>query len=98
MDWESFYKWLQGKLWFQLFIVGITAGLIIIAKIMMGGSSSQSAQTAKKGRMYATPPSVCYCHSCGATIQMTGELAGKHCREITCPYCGSRNVWRSPPT
>jgi|GEM_PF-4947706 len=62
MDWESFYKWLEGKLWFQLFIVAITAGLIILAKIMMGSSSS--TQTAKTGRMYASPPTVCYCHSC----------------------------------
>jgi len=46
--------------------------------------------------LYPKPPDVCYCWDCGKEIRMTGKLAGKHCREIRCPYCGSTNVWRRP--
>jgi len=102
IDWENLYKWLEGKLTFQAFIVGATLFLMLICKLMISSSSSSSSQkyTQRKtgGRLYAQPPEVCYCHSCGARIDMKAHgLYGKHCREITCPYCGSSNVWRAPP-
>ena len=42
---------------------------------------------------YPTPPQLCVCRECGFVLEMKGEYAGKHCREIKCPRCGAR-MWR----
>jgi len=109
MDWQSFAKWMEGKVEWQIFMVIISGALFGIAKAMSSTSSSSSAspkpkyqqlsthQTRLSRHIYATAPTKCYCHSCGREILMVGELAGKHCREIeTCPVCGAGGypLWR----
>jgi len=98
VDWEAFYKWLEGKVTFQAFIVGATLFLMGIAKIMMSSQSSQQSQQAQpkyRGGQYLYPtlPERCYCHSCG----YVWENPPDHCRNLTCPKCGSKNMWRKPP-
>lgn len=110
MDWESFAKWMEGKIEWQIFMVIIGGALYGIAKGLSSTSSSSSTSASTKPKYeqltlktrlsrhsYLTPPEKCYCHSCNREIDMKEwGLYGKHCREIECPYCGSRNVWRRP--
>ena len=102
VDWQGFYKWLEGKLTFQMFIIGATLFLMGVAKLMSQSSSSTVSEAQPKYKAvtqrFREPPSICYCWDCGRAIEMVGELAGKHCRMIRCPYCGSTNVWRARPS
>ena len=48
-----------------------------------------------RGRAYRFKelPKACYCHTCGYVWKNPPD----HCRVLTCPKCGSRNMWRVPP-
>jgi len=103
VDWEAFYKWLEGKLTFQAFIVGATLFLMGVAKVMSSQNSQQSQEVKAQPKYrsgqyrYPTPPKKCRCKRCGFVLEMTGEYAGKHCAEIRkCPNCGAegRIFWR----
>jgi len=48
MDWGEFYRWLKGKLTFQLFIVGITAGLMAVAYLASRKATSSSSTHGKR--------------------------------------------------
>ena len=102
MDWESFYKWLSGKLAFQLFTVATVGGLMVLAYFMKSRSSTvtTSASTSRFIGRFPTAPEKCYCSVCGAEIDMKKYgLYGKHCKEVkACPVCGADNypLWRTP--
>lgn len=85
MDWAEFASWLKGKMTFTSFILAISAGLYIAAKILAGMSSGSGSGS----YAYAGLPEACICHECGYTV----KNPGKHCKELTCPKCGAR-MWR----
>ena len=99
VDWESLYKWLEGKLTFQAFIIGATLFLMGIAKMMTGQSGTTARASSRRASpkyRYAGPPEKCYCEKCGSEIDMKQYgFYGKHCSEIRCPICGGR-MWRFP--
>ena len=97
---ENLRRWLVPKIEWSLVMLGMLGiGYLVISALinMLGGKSSSSKGSSGVKFMYSTLPEVCYCHDCGFVIDMKKYgLYGKHCREIVCPKCGSRNVWRRP--
>lgn len=87
---EGLRKWLWPKITWTIIMLGML-GLTYIATTLIlrsaGGSSPKY--------LYKTPPEKCYCHTPGCGYVWVNPP--DHCRNLVCPKCGKKNLWRKPP-
>lgn len=98
MGLEELRRWLVPKIQWTVIMLGMLCAAYLAILAIERARGSRGSQRQRGGYLYSKPPEVCYCWDCGRAIDMRAHgLYGRHCREIECPYCGSRNVWRARP-